>query len=144
MQPIISLWQCATCHAPDYPWYMTHNRWHSIDAHFHDGAGRALQSVRPMRVAKNSLMLVCNLSAVWLLQTNDQKLVMICWCSFSIWNREHVVIICPIKAANTSIMYNHKRINFDLPDLHDLKLSMLRWPTFCHGCIHIMQLLDLA
>jgi len=50
----------------------------------------------------------------------------------------------PIKAANTSIMYNHDQIIFQLPDLHDLKLLTLRWRSFCHGCIHNMPSCSLA
>jgi len=35
---------------------MTNNRCCSVDAHFHDGAGRVLQSVLPIKAAKNSSM----------------------------------------------------------------------------------------
>jgi hypothetical protein len=44
---------------------MTINHWRSIDAHFHDGAGRVLQSVLPIKAAKNSFMTNDNLSEVW-------------------------------------------------------------------------------
>jgi len=37
-QPILHLWQFPTyCH-PDYPRFMTKNRWRSVDAHFATGA----------------------------------------------------------------------------------------------------------
>ena len=57
--------------------------------------------------------------------------------SMSLWHSA-------INAANTLILYNHDQINFQLPDLHDLKLLTLRWRSFCHGCIHNIQLFDLV
>jgi len=91
-QPIISLWQCATCRPPDYPWYMTNNCWLSIDAHFHDGAWRVLQSILPIKAAKDSFMTDCSLSEVWFPRTHDQKLLTLHWHSFSRWGREGIGI----------------------------------------------------
>jgi len=123
---------------------MTKNQWRSVDTHFHDGAGRVLKSVLPIKAAKNCFMTDSNLLVVWFPRTHDQKSLTLCWHLFSRWGREHVVIIWPIKAANTWIIYNNKRINFKLPDLYDLQLLMLRWHSFCHGCIHNMQSFNLA
>jgi len=67
--------------------------WHSVDTHFPDGAGRVLQSVLPIKAAHNSCMNVCNLLAVWLPRSHDQKLLMLHWRSFSRWGRERGVII---------------------------------------------------
>jgi len=91
-QPIFRLWLFATCHPPGYPRYMTNNHWHSIDTHFHDGAGRVLQSVLPIKDARNSFMTVCNLSAVWLPRTHDQKLFTLRWHTFSNWGRNGVAL----------------------------------------------------
>jgi hypothetical protein len=71
-QSIIILWQCATCHPPDYPWYMTNNRWCCVDAPFHDGAGMVLLSVLPIKAAKNSVVTDYNLSEVLFPRTHDQ------------------------------------------------------------------------
>jgi len=92
MQPIISLWQCATCRPQDYPWYMTNNRWRTVDTHFHEGAWRVLQSVLPIKAAKDSFMTDCSLSEVWFPRTHDQKLLMLRWCSFSWWGRDGIAM----------------------------------------------------
>jgi len=94
--PKIPLWLTATYRRCDFPGRMTKNRWRSVDAHFHNGAGRVLQSVLPIKEAKNSFMTNDNLSEVWFPRTHDQKLL------------------------------------------------TLHWRSFCHGCIHNMQSLNLA
>ena len=142
--PKIPLWLTATYWRCDYPGRMTNNRWRTVDTPCQDGVESVLQSVMPIKAAKNSFMTHCNLSAVWLNRTNDQKSLTVCWCSFSRWDRDRVILILPEKMANTSIMYNHKWINFYLPDLNNLKLLMLYWCSFCHGSIHNMQSFDLA
>jgi len=75
---------------------MTKNYWHSVDAHFHDGAGRGLQSVLPLKAGKNTFMTKYNVLEVWFPRTHDQKLL------------------------------------------------TLRWRSFCHGCIHNLQSINLA
>jgi len=104
---------------------MTKHCWHSLDGHFQDGAGRILQSVLPVKVAKNSFMTDCNQSAVRFPKTHDQQLFTLCWCSLSRSGRECVIKTMPIKVDNTSIMYNNKRINYILPDCNDLQLLTL-------------------
>jgi hypothetical protein len=86
----------------------------------------------------------CNLSAVWFRRMHDQQSLTLSWHSFSRWGRERVVIILPIKVANTWNMYNNKQINFKLTDLYDLQLLMLRWRSLCHGFIHNMQSFNLV
>ena len=81
-QPLITLWLTTTYRRREFPGYMTKNRWHSIHAHCHDGAGRVLQSVLPIKAAKNSCMTDYNLSEVWSPRTHDQKLLMLHWRSF--------------------------------------------------------------
>jgi len=86
---------------PDYPWYTTNNWSRSIDAHFHDGAGRVLQSALTTKAPKNSFMTACNLSAVWLPRTHDLKLLTLCWRSFSRWGREGIAINFAYKGGQT-------------------------------------------
>jgi hypothetical protein len=43
---------------------MTTNRCRSVEAHFHDGVGRVLECVLPIKAAKNSFMTNDNLSEV--------------------------------------------------------------------------------
>jgi len=52
---------------------MTKNRRLSIDAHFHDGAGRVLLSVLPIKADKNSFVTDYNLSEVLFARTHDQE-----------------------------------------------------------------------
>jgi hypothetical protein len=98
-QPIISLWQCATCRPPDYPWYLTNNCWRSIDAHFHDGAERVLQSVLTIKAAKNDSMTDYSLSEVWFPRTHDQQSLMLRWRSFSWWGRGGIAICFKYKGS---------------------------------------------
>jgi len=87
-QPILRLWQFATYRPPDYPGYMTKNCWHSIDAHFQDGAGRLLLSLLPIQAANTSFITICNLSPPRLPKIHDQESLTLHWRSFSWWGRE--------------------------------------------------------
>jgi len=78
---------------------MTKNRWRSIDADFHDGAGRVLQSFFPRKAAKNSYVSDCNLLAVWLPRTHDHKSLTLCWRSFSRWGRDGIAICLAYKGG---------------------------------------------
>jgi len=69
---------------------MTKNRWRSVDAHFHDRAGRVLLSVLPIKAARNSFMTDYNLSEVWFPRTHDERLLTLRWRSFSWWGREGI------------------------------------------------------
>jgi len=80
--PKIPLWLTTTYWRCDFPERMTTNRWRSVDAHFHNGAGRVLQSVLPIKAAKNTFMSNDNLSEVWFPRTHDQKSLTLCWRSF--------------------------------------------------------------
>jgi hypothetical protein len=71
---------------------MITHRWHSIDAHFHDGAWRILQSVLPIKAAKNSFITQYTLLEVSFYKTHDQKSLMLRWRSFSRWGREGIPI----------------------------------------------------
>jgi hypothetical protein len=52
---------------------MTRNRSHAVDAHFHDGAGRVLQSVVPIKAANISIMTDYNRLEVWFPRSHDLK-----------------------------------------------------------------------
>jgi len=78
---------------------MTNNRWRSVDAHFHDGAGRVLLSVLPIKAAKNSFMSEYNLSEVWVPRTHDQKSLTLRWRSFSWWGREGIAVCFAYKGG---------------------------------------------
>jgi len=78
---------------------MTKNRWRSIDAHFHDGAGRVLLSVLPIKAAKNSVVANYNLSELWLPRTHDNKSLTFHWRSFSWWGREGIAICFAYKGG---------------------------------------------
>jgi len=88
----IPLWLSTTYRRCDFPGRMTKNRLRSIDAHFHDRAGRVLQSVLPIKAGVNYIMTCYNLSEVWLLKMHDQKSLTLCWRSFSWWGREGITI----------------------------------------------------
>jgi len=49
-----------------------------------------------------------------------------------------------IKAPNTSFMTIRNLSPPRLPKIYVEESLMLRWRSFCHGCIHIMQSFDLA
>ena len=78
---------------------MTKNRWCSVDAHFHNGAGRVLLSVLPIKTAKNSFMTEYNLSEVWFHRTHDQKLLTLRWRSYSRWGREGIAVCFAYKGG---------------------------------------------
>jgi len=80
--PKIPLWLTTTYRRCDFPGRMTTYRWRSVDADFHDGAGRVLQSALPIKAAKNTFMTNDNLSEVWFPRSHDQNLLMLRWCSF--------------------------------------------------------------
>jgi len=84
---------------------MTKNRLCSVDAHFDDGAGTVLQSVLPIKVAKNSIMTDYNLSEVWFPSLYDQRLLTLCERSFSWWGREGIAI-CFAYKGSLKLLYN--------------------------------------
>jgi len=91
-QPKFTLWLTTTYGRCDFPRSMTKNCWRSVDAHFHDGAGRVLQSVLPIKAGIIYFMTYYNLSEVWFPKMHDQKLLTLRWRSFSWWGREGIAI----------------------------------------------------
>jgi len=80
---ILCLWLCVTCRPPDYPIYVTSNRWRSVDAHFQDGVGIIGLSIFPIDVVKTSFLTVWNLSPTRLPRICDQQLLTLRWPLFS-------------------------------------------------------------
>jgi hypothetical protein len=83
---MIPLWLATTYRRCDFPGRMTKHHSRSVDAHFHDGAGRVLQSVLLIKVANDSCMTDQNLSEGWFPKKHDQKLLTLrrrsfSWCS---------------------------------------------------------------
>jgi len=98
-RPKIPLWLTTTYGRCDFPGRMTKNRWRSVDAHFHDGARRVLQSVLPITAANNSFITDYNLSEAWFPRTHDQKSLTLRWRSFSWWGREGIAICFAYKGC---------------------------------------------
>jgi len=91
-KPKIALWLATTYGRCDVPGRMTKNCWLSVDSHFHDGAGRVLQSVLPIKAGKNYFITYYNLSEVWFPKMHDQKSLLLRWRSFSWWGMEGIAI----------------------------------------------------
>jgi len=89
-KPQIRLWLNTPYRRWHFPGRMTKNRWGSIDAHFHDRAGRVLLSDLPIKAARNSFITDYNLSEVWFPRTDDPKTLPLRWRSFSWWGREGI------------------------------------------------------
>ena len=75
-------WLTTTYRRCDFTRLITKNHWHCIDAHFHDGARRVLQSVLPIKAGKNTFMTEYNLSEVWFSRMQNQKSLTLPWRSF--------------------------------------------------------------
>jgi len=54
-------------------------------------------------MAKDSFITDCNLSAVWLRRTHDQKLLTLCGRSFSRWGRDVIAICAAYKGGEKSL-----------------------------------------
>jgi len=123
---------------------MTPHRWRSVHAHFHDGAGRVLLSVLPIKAAKDPFITDYNLSEVWFPRTHDHKSLTLSWRSLSWWAAKVLQSVLPIKAAKNTCMSNDNLSEVWFPSTHHEKSLTLRWRSFYHGCIHNMQSLNLA
>jgi len=98
-QPQVPLWLTTTFRRCDFPGRMPKNRWRSVDAHYHDGAGMVLQSVLPIKAANNSFVTEYNLSEVWFRRMHDQKSSTLRWRSFSWWGMEGIAICFAYKCS---------------------------------------------
>jgi len=77
-------------HHINYPRCETLHCWCSVDTHFQDGAGSMSLLVLPIKHANTSVMTIRNLWPLRLPKMQDQKLLTLCWRSFSGWCREHL------------------------------------------------------
>jgi len=109
---------------------MTRNRWRSVDAYFHDGTGRVLQSVLPIKAAKNTFMTDCSLSEGWFPRTHDQNWLTLRWRSFSWWGKEGFTISFAYKAPKNTFMTDYNLWEEWFPRTHDHKSLTLRWCLF--------------
>jgi len=107
---------------------MTNNCWHSIEAHFHDGAWRVLQSVLPIKAAKNSFMTDYTLAEVSFPWTHDQTSFTLRWRSFSWLGKEGIAICFAYKGSQNYLMTDYNLSKVWFPRTHDQKSLTLR----CH------------
>jgi len=92
-------WRSVIKHHLDYPRCETKNRWHSVDAHFHDGAGSISLPLLPIKGANTPFMTRCNQSPVRLHNMQDQKLLTVCWPSFAGCGRECMSLFFDYKGS---------------------------------------------
>jgi hypothetical protein len=109
---------------------MTKNRWRSVDAHFHDGAGSVSLSVLPIKEANTSFMTICNLSLHRKPKIHDQESLTLRWRSFSWWGRERFTVSFAYKGSE-SCVYDYMqpiapKINQDTwPRIVDAPLTLI-------------------
>jgi len=120
-QANITLWLTTTYRRCDIPRCMTTNRWRSVDAHFHDGAGRVLLFVLPIKAGKNTFMTKYDLSEMWVPRTHDQKLLTLRRRSFWWWGREGIAICFAYKGS--------QKLLYDLLQPIGGVISQDAWPT---------------
>jgi len=89
--PVCWLWIAATRSLFNYHTYKTTNRWCCIDAHFQNGAGSMMRLFFTWKAANTSFMNGCNQSSPRLPKMDTEKLLMLCWRSFSEWGSDCVV-----------------------------------------------------
>jgi len=79
------LWLCIvrTKSLLNYLTYKTKNRWHSVDAHFQNGAGRLCLPLLPKNPANTPFMNGGNRSPLRLPMMQYQNLLTLCWRSYS-------------------------------------------------------------
>jgi hypothetical protein len=123
---------------------MTKNHCRSIDAHFHDWAGRVLRSLCWWRQPKIPL---------WLTTTYRRcdcpgRMTINRWRSvdahFHHGAGRVLLSVLPIKAAKNCLVAKYNLSEVWFPRTDDEKLLTLRWRSFCHGCIDNMQWFILA
>ena len=115
-----------------------------VDTHFHDGAGRVLRPVWPIKPAINTFMTAYDLSEVWCLRTHDHTSLTTHWRSFSWWGMEGIAICLPIKAARNSLLSEYNLSVVWFSTMHDQTSLTLLWRSFCHGSIHNAEWSNLA
>jgi len=80
-RPIVWLYIGTTISLLNYLTYKTKNRWCSVDAQFQNGAGSVLLTLLPIMPANTAFMNGLNQSPCRLPMMQDQKILMLRWCS---------------------------------------------------------------
>jgi len=105
--PISWLWVYALAEYLDFTWSNTQNRWHSVDNpltlcwYSVDtlltlcwrsvwGVAVSTHTISPIKAANTSIMDKCHITALGLYKMQHQKLLTLCWHSFSDWGWDHV------------------------------------------------------
>jgi len=89
--PVRWLRIAATRSLFNYRTYKSKNRWRSVDAHFHDGAGSMMLLFLTWKAANTSFMNGCNHSPLRLPKMHSQNSLTFCWPSFSEWGSDLIV-----------------------------------------------------
>jgi len=97
--PVRWLWIAATRSLFDYCTYTTINRWRAIDAYFQNGATSMLLLFLTWKTANTWFRNVCNQSPLRLPEMYRQKLLTLCWRTFSEWGSDRVVYSCSKKGC---------------------------------------------
>ena len=129
--------------------YKTTNRWHSVDAHSHNGAVSLLLSSLPIEAANGLDMPKSDKIAVWLPDLQNHKSLMLRWRSLSGYVREHVAVVFPSKGSQclrdgclqpigTEIIHGVKLKIIDVPST--LILRMGQWPCCYLFCLYKMPI----
>jgi len=128
--PKLSIWTLTATARFNKPWSKAQDRRHSVDTHFHDGAGSVSPSFLPIKDGYTSIR--CNHYQIAFLLPDlpDHKLLTLHWCGFSRWTRSVSLSFLHIKVVNTVVMYNHSKITSELQDQQDLQSLTLCWRSF--------------
>ena len=130
MQPKIPLWLTTTYGRCDFPRCMTKNHWLSVDAHFHDGAGRVLLSVLPIKAGRKTFMTNYDLSEVRFPRTHDENRWRSVDAHFHDWAGRVLQSVLPMKAGKHYFMTYYNLSEVWYPKMHDHKSLTLCWRSF--------------
>jgi len=87
----MSVMHITTKSLVNYRTFKTTNRWRSVDAHFQDAARSLILLFLIWKAANTKFMDGGNQSALRWPKMHSQKLLTLCWSSFSEWCSDHVV-----------------------------------------------------
>ena len=113
--------------------------WHSVDAHFEDGAGSVSLSLLPIKAVNNQFMTMCNLSPPRLHMIHDQQSLTFRWRLFSWWGMESIVICFAYNGSQNSFMTQLTLSEVSFPRMHDQKQLTLHWRSFSWWAWRVLQ-----
>jgi len=109
---------------------MAKNRWLSIDAHFHYGAGRVLQSVLPIKAGRDYFMTNYSYRRC----DSPRYMTKNRWCSIDIHLHNGagrvLLSVLPIHGSKNTFMTEYNLSEVWFPRRHDQKLLTLHWRSF--------------